>query len=887
MQGTFPSQQQPKQNNINPPIISLSKFPRKSFTKLKIKTKNMNIHKLKIPPIQTHSFVINENKQNIQQSKLPPLINNTSSNLNYRSKTPLSLTNTRKLNDINSSINIFNKNEIQIISSLKNELKCKNEENQRLLNTIKTMNNNNKMNGNYDIQCNKELEQQNMILNDEIKKMQNLLEHIKHPPIIKDNKVNKENDDDNINKINKLKIQIEQLQKNVDIQILQNKKLKETIVALNSSRANMQKIQYDLQNKIQNLQNIIDDKENQINQLNNIIEEFKKDNDNNNDNNNENNNSISNKNESQSKKTNTSRSISSIISNKSSKENNIRFKILEYFQLINFTINACIQNKQNNIIQKPTVNILINDNSVENQFNSFSVIHKNKAFPKTFAYLSSCKISNQLEFVPITSNKINSMTHSSMFNAESSVAFTIAPHMNVHKRKHVYNGSTSTYDHNNNKVHLTTKSPRSDANNDDEVIIKTKNTFALLQQNNNDKKVPHSQISMSFYPKPKTINTVSTNQISFFIYSNAINHSEKNSLNDPLEKQIPFNVIDNILTYPNFISENEIETTIYLLLKTIQSKNLLPAMLCDEILQLTPFTIENISSFLVNTLQLDKDSSYIVNRLIYGMGYKENMFSYEVLKSHFKLVFNDSLSNIPFDKKVIISNEVDKNALTDVISLCVRYDQNYLGFISFESFSNIIVPYMKKNYITQKGYEYLIYSMKKRNEQNGKKRNQEVENLMMLYYKSLTSLIPKLKDNDNIILNQNESNSCINLQEENEHKEKNKNEYIYIQDESDKKIPNEQNKLKHSDTKNKSHVESTKENNVQTRRRSKKKNTISNDKIEQLCKEHATLFVDDVFEWALMEREINDIQMNHLLSSYRDVIANQHVKIENMFKDEN
>jgi hypothetical protein len=269
------------------------------------------------------------------------------------------------------------------------------------------------------------------------------------------------------------------------------------------------------------------------------------------------------------------------------------------------------------------------------------------------------------------------------------------------------------------------------------------------------------------------------------------------------------------------------------------------------------------------------------------MGYKENMFSYEVLKSHFKLVFNDSLSNIPFDKKVIISNEVDKNALTDVISLCVRYDQNYLGFISFESFSNIIVPYMKKNYITQKGYEYLIYSMKKRNEQNGKKRNQEVENLMMLYYKSLTSLIPKLKDNDNIILNQNESNSCINLQEENEHKEKNKNEYIYIQDESDKKIPNEQNKLKHSDTKNKSHVESTKENNVQTRRRSKKKNTISNDKIEQLCKEHATLFVDDVFEWALMEREINDIQMNHLLSSYRDVIANQHVKIENMFKDEN
>ena len=870
MQETFPSQHQLKQNNINPPIISLSKFPRKSFTKLKI------------PPIQTHSFIINENKQNIQQSKLPPLVNNTSSNLNYRSRTPLSLTNTRKLNDINSSINIFNKNEIQIISSLKNELKCKNEENQRLLNTIKTMNNNNKMNGNYDIQCNKELEQQNMILNDEIKKMQSLLEHIKHPPIIKDNKVNKTNDDDNINKINKLKIQIEQLQKNVDFQILQNKKLKETIVALNSSRANMQKIQYDLQNKIQNLQNIIDDKENQINQLNNVIEQFKKDNDNNN----ETNNSISNKNESQSKKTNTSRSISSIISNKSNKENNIRFKILEYFQLINFTINACIQNKQENIIQKPTVNILINDNSVENQFNSFSVIHKNKAFPNTFAYLSRCKISNQLEFVPITSNKLNSMTHSSMFNAESSVAFTIVPHMNVPKKKDVNKGSTSTYD-NNNKVRSATKSPRSDTNNDDEVIIKTKNTFALLQQNNNDKKVPHSQISISFYSKPKTKNTVSTNQISFFIYSNTINHSEKNSLNDPLEKQIPFNAVDNILTYPNFISENEIETTIYLLLKTIQSKNLLPAMLCDEILQLTPFTIENISFFLINTLQLDKDSSYIVNRLIYGMGYKENMFSYEVLKSHFKLVFNDSLSNIPFDKKVIISNEVDKNALTDVISLCVRYDQNYLGFISFESFSNIIVPYMKKNYITQKGYEYLIYSMKKRNEQNGKKRNQEVENLMMLYYKSLTSLIPKLKDNDNIILHQNESNSCINLQEENEHKEKNKNEYIYIQDESDKKIPNEQNKLKYSDTKKKIQVESTKENNVQSRRRSKKKNTISNEKIAQLCKEHATLFVDDVFEWALMEREINDIQMNHLLSSYRDVIANQHVKIENMFKEEN
>ena len=885
MQGTFPSQQQSKQTNINPPIISLSKFPRNSFTKLKIKTKNMNIHKLKIPPIQTHSFVSNENKHNVQQSKLPPLVNNTSSNLNYRSRTPLSLTGTRKLNDINSTINIFNKNEIQIISSLKNELKSKNEENQRLLNTIKTMHNNHKMNGNYDIQCNKELEQQNMILNDEIKKMQNLLEHIKHP-IIKENKANKENEDENIIKINKLKIQIEQLQKNVDAQILQNKKLKETIVSLNSSRANMQKVQYDLQNKIQNLQNIIDDKENQISQLNDVIEQFKKEN---------NNNSISNKNESHSKKTNTSRSISSNFSNKINKENNIRFKILEYFQLINFTIDASVQNKQDNInssdVPKPTVNILINDNSIENQFNSFSFVHKNKSFPKTFAYLSRCKISNQLEFVPITSNKINSMTHSSIFNAESSVAFTIVPQISAPKKKDIYKENTTTYDNNdNNKVPLATKSPRSDTNNDDddEVIIKTKNTFALLQQHHLDKRVPHSQISISFHSKPKAINTVSTNQISFFIYSNTTNHSEKNSLIDPLEKQIPFNDIDNILTYPNFISENEIETTIYLLLKTIQSKNLLPAMLCDEILQLSPFTIENISSFLVTTLQLDKDSSFIVNRLIYGMGYKENMFSYDILKSHFKLVFNDNLSNIPFDKKVIVSNEVDKNALTDVISLCVRYDQNYLGFISFESFSNIIVPYMKKNYITQKGYEYLIYSMKKRNEQNGKKRNQEVENLMMLYYKSLTSLIPKLKDSDNIILHQNESNSCINLQEEeNENKEKNKNEYIYIEEESNKKIPNEQNKLKNSDIKNSLHEEASKEKNVQIRRKSKKQKTISDEKIDQLCKEHATLFVDDVFEWALMEREINDIQMNHLLSSYRDVIANQHVKIENMFKDEN
>ena len=700
---------QDKHSNNSPYVVNstYAKFKGHSLKKLKIKTNGKN-HVL---PKNINSHVnTNTNTSLLQQTNtnlLPPIVtSNSLSNINYRSKTPSNIKTTSLNEDvIPSNVSVFNKKEVQLIVSLKNELKSKNEENQKLLHTIKTIRNN-------QYTSNKALEQKNSILNNEIKRIYGLLEQMNYQSS-NNNNVNTCNNNDigsplcsnvvgnsNDSVINELREQIDLLQKNLDKQILQNKKLKEANVSLNSNRANMQKANYDLQNQIQKLQDIIDNKDRIINEQVNIIGKHGI--------NNNNNNKSNSINESDLFESNSSISYHKQYNNK----NHIRkvYHINTFAFSIEGITHHIKEDTVNSILPKPIPHVHNNSNThTKNKNISFSFIHNNFPYNKPFTNITHIPLLHVYQYTP-------------------------------------------------NKV-----------------------------------------------PKPSC--QIISNHISFNIICSS-NNTTSSQTN-----------INEQIYYQNIISQTESNTIIYLLLKTIQSKNLLPAMLCDEILQLTPFNIEHISTFLINTLHMNNDSLYILNRLIYGMCFKENTFSYETFKQQLKLTLNDNyLTNISLDKEIHISNEIEQNALNEIITLCVKCDYNQFGFISFDMFNCICKAYVSSGCVTQKGFEYLIYLMKKGNHN---------ENIMMLYYKRLNELLVNKKD---VMW---------------------KERFI---EEVERKCSMKQNTFK----------------NV---------NEILLKEESKMYMEHAKVFVDDVFEKVLEERE----------KCYEDDIMSvnkEGVVIENMFKDE-
>ena len=623
---------QDKHSNNSPYVVNstYAKFKRHSLKKLKIKT-NGNIHILS-KNINSHVHT-NTNTSLLNQNNthsLPPIItSNSLSNINYRSKTPSNIK-TNSLNEdvIPTNVNIFNKKEVQLIVSLKNELKNKNEENQKLLNTIKTIRSN-------QYSSNKALEQKNLILNNEIKRVYGLLEQMNYQNN-NNNNVNTFNNNNDVGSplcsnpvgnsndsvINELREQIDLLQKNLDKQILQNKKLKEANVSLNSNRANMQKANYDLQNQIQKLQDIIDNKDKIINEQVNIINKQGINN---------NNNKSNSINESDLFESNSSISYDKQYRNRNnSNKNHIRkiYHINTFAFSIEGVVRPIKEDAVNSMLPKTIPHVHSNSNNnthTKNKNISFSFIHNKFPYNKHFTNITPIPLLHTFQYIP---NKI------------------------------------------------------------------TKQSLQII-----------------------------SNHISF----NIINTSSL-----PTNNEQPY--------YQNIISQHESNTIIYLLLKTIQSKNLLPAMLYDEILQLTPFTIEHISTYLINTLHMNNDSLYILNRLICGMCFnKENIFSYETFKQQLKLTFNDNnyLTNTSLDKEMHISNEIEQNALNEIITLCIKCDCNQFGFISYDMFNCICKAYVNNGHVTQKGFEYLIYLMKKGNHN---------ENIMMLYYKGLNELIVNKKD---------------------------------------------------------------------------------------------------------------------------------------------
>ena len=189
---------------------------------------------------------------------------------------------------------------------------------------------------------------------------------------------------------------------------------------------------------------------------------------------------------------------------------------------------------------------------------------------------------------------------------------------------------------------------------------------------------------------------------------------------------------------PNMISPDEMEKVIFLLIKTIQSKNVLPLDVITPLLQKI-HTISDFTHEMTSLYHFDSESQFTLNRFAFGMGYKNEKFSIEYFKTMLTEFFSNPNVNILLNDFDIVT-EFKSNCLSDIISKCGKYDIKENGFITFELFTSVIVPYVNSNEVSKQGYEYLIYTMKKVNSDSN---NELYNNIFMLNYSNLSVLIPK------------------------------------------------------------------------------------------------------------------------------------------------
>ena len=211
---------------------------------------------------------------------------------------------------------------------------------------------------------------------------------------------------------------------------------------------------------------------------------------------------------------------------------------------------------------------------------------------------------------------------------------------------------------------------------------------------------------------------------------------------------------------PNMISPDEIEKVTFLLIKTIQSKDVLPLDIITPLLQQIT-TIADFTNEMTSLYNFDSESQFTLNRFAFGIGYKDKKFSIEYFKNMLTTLFSEPKNNVLLNDSIDIVKEFKSNCLSDIISKCGKYDIKGNGFINFEQFTSVIVPYVNSNEVSKQGYEYLIYTMKKINSGS----SNEYNNIFMLNYNNLSVLIPKFSskdtNEDNII---NEELPNLNLE---------------------------------------------------------------------------------------------------------------------------
>ena len=213
-----------------------------------------------------------------------------------------------------------------------------------------------------------------------------------------------------------------------------------------------------------------------------------------------------------------------------------------------------------------------------------------------------------------------------------------------------------------------------------------------------------------------------------------------------ISSSIELSLLSNGFTLPNMISQDEIDKVLFLLIKVHQSSNRLPLSTLTNILpnihSITDFTNEIVSLF-----NFDQVTQCVLNRFAYGLGFTNDHFSIDIFKDKLLSIFTKQ--NVLIEDNIDIYSEFKSNCISDIISTCVNYDTHYNGYIHFDLFTNVILPYVNKETVTKKGYEYLIYTMKKPNEHEEDK-NELHFNIFMLNYKNLSMLIPKLSSKNTI-----------------------------------------------------------------------------------------------------------------------------------------
>ena len=229
-----------------------------------------------------------------------------------------------------------------------------------------------------------------------------------------------------------------------------------------------------------------------------------------------------------------------------------------------------------------------------------------------------------------------------------------------------------------------------------------------------------------------------------------------------ISQSIEFSLLSNGLGLPNMICQDEIDKVLFLLIKVHQSSNLLPLTTIKNILP-NIHSISNFTNEIVSLFHFDQETQCVLNRLAYGLGFTNGNFSIDLFKEKLLSIFTKQ--NALIEDNIDIYSEFKSNCISDIISTCVNYDTHYNGYIHFDLFTNVILPYVNKETVTKKGYEYLIYTMKKPNEHEEDK-NELHFNIFMLNYKNLSMLIPKLSSKNtitNIEENKEEEEAIINF----------------------------------------------------------------------------------------------------------------------------
>ena len=111
------------------------------------------------------------------------------------------------------------------------------------------------------------------------------------------------------------------------------------------------------------------------------------------------------------------------------------------------------------------------------------------------------------------------------------------------------------------------------------------------------------------------------------------------------------------------------------------------------------------------------------------------------------MFLNPQINQLYSKNNFNINNEITTNCISDIIATCSKFDPQFQGYIHFESFTNVLMNYITKDIITKKGYEYLIYTMKKCPSEN------YANDLFMVNYRALMPLISQIGvKNDNVPL---------------------------------------------------------------------------------------------------------------------------------------